>query len=78
MNVIFKMNVDPKQGNQNIRGTCVLPAGTGQNVRICVFTDKTLEQDVKNAGADLFGNDEVLKQIANGEINFDKLIATPE
>lgn len=75
---IFRMSVDPKQGDQNIRGTCVLPAGTGTTIRVCVFADKDSEADVMAAGADFFGNDEILKQVAEGIINFDKLIATPE
>jgi large subunit ribosomal protein L1 len=76
--VIFRMSVDPKQGDQNIRGTCVLPAGTGTNIKVLVFADKDMEAEVMAAGADFFGNDEMLKQIAEGIINFDKLIATPE
>jgi large subunit ribosomal protein L1 len=59
--LILKLNVDPKQGDQNIRGTCVLPAGIGKEIRVCVFADKEREQAVKEAGADIFGTDEVLK-----------------
>lgn len=70
------MAVDPKQGNQNIRGTCILPAGTGKTARICVFADKSQERLVVEAGADIFGNDEVLRQISEGKMDFDKLIAT--
>ena len=75
---IIRLAVDPKQGDQNIRGTCVLPAGTGKEVKVCVFTDKEREEEVMKAGADAFGNDEILKQLAEGKFEFDKIIATPE
>lgn len=75
---IFRLDVDPKQGNQNIRGTCVLPAGTGKEIKICVFVDKSMEDQVKEAGADLIGSEEIIKQIGEGTINFDKLIATQD
>ena len=58
---IIRLNVDPKKGDQNIRGTCVLPAGTGKEIKIAVFADKEMENEVKAAGADYFGNDELLK-----------------
>lgn len=44
MELIVRLNVDPKQGDQNIRGTCILPAGTGKEVRVCVFADKDWEE----------------------------------
>jgi large subunit ribosomal protein L1 len=72
------LNVDPRQGDQNIRGTCVLPAGTGKTVRVCVFADKEMEEKVVEAGADIFGTPDLLKQMAEGKIEFDKLIATQE
>ena len=59
---IIRLAVDPRQGDQNIRGTCILPAGTGKQVRVCVFADKELfENDVMAAGADIFANDDTLK-----------------
>ena len=75
---IIRLAVDPKQGDQNIRGTCVLPAGTGKEIKILVFADKQFQEDAIAAGADMFGTDEILKQIAEGNINFDKLIATQD
>ncbi len=76
--VIVRLNVDPRQGDQNIRGTCVLPAGTGKAVRVCVFADLEMQDKVIEAGADIFGTPELLKQMAEGKIEFDKLIATQE
>jgi len=75
---IIRLAVDPKQGDQNIRGTCILPAGTGKSIKICVFADKSMEKEVLEAGADLIGNDEVLKQISEGKTEFDKIIATQD
>lgn len=75
---IVRLAVDPKQGDQNIRGTCVLPAGLGKEVKVCVFADKDMKEQVMAAGADVFGTDEILKELAAGNIPFDKLIATPE
>ena len=60
----LKLNVDPTQGDQNIRGTCVLPAGTGNEVKICVFTDEELHESAKAAGADFIGTDNLLKEIS--------------
>lgn len=75
---IIRLSVDPKQGDQNIRGTCVLPAGTGKAVRVCVFADTEMEERVKEAGADIFGTSDLIKQMGEGKIEFDKLIATQE
>lgn len=55
-----------------------MPAGTGKSIKICVFADKESEEGVMAAGADLFGTDDILKQMAEGNIPFDKLICTPE
>lgn len=75
---IIRLNVDPRQGDQNIRGTCVLPAGTGKTVRVCVFADADMQEKVMAAGADIFGTTDLVKQMADGKIEFDKLIATTE
>ena len=56
----------------------MLPAGIGKDIRIAVFADKDFENDIREAGADIIGDDALIKQIAEGVINFDKLIATPE
>jgi large subunit ribosomal protein L1 len=75
---VVRLAVDPRQGDQNIRGTCILPAGTGKEIRICVFADKEMKDEIIAAGADVFGDEEVIKQIGEGNINFDKLITTPD
>jgi large subunit ribosomal protein L1 len=71
----INLNVDPKQADQNIRDTLVLPAGTGKSVKIAVFTDDVAA--AKKAGADTAGSDELLALFDKGDIGFDVLIATP-
>lgn len=78
LELILQLNVDPTQGDQNVRGTCVLPAGTGQTIRVAVFADKEFHDKIKEAGADLIGDDKLIKEIGEGTLNFDKIIATPE
>lgn len=57
---IIRLSVDPRQGDQNIRGTCVLPAGTGKQIKVCVFADADMQEKVMEAGADVFGTDDLL------------------
>ncbi len=78
LELIIKLNVDPTQGDQNIRGTCVLPAGTGKEVKVAVFADREFHEQLLAMGTDIIGDDQLLKAIGEGEIKFDKIIATPE
>jgi hypothetical protein len=57
IDAIVKLNVDPTKGDQMIRGTCVLPAGTGKEVKVCVFADGEFHADLKSVGADFIGTD---------------------
>ena len=75
---IVKLNVDPTKGDQMIRGTCILPAGTGKEVRVCVFADGEFHQQLKEVGADIIGDEHVLNDISNGILNFDKIICTSD
>jgi large subunit ribosomal protein L1 len=75
--VHINLGVDPKQADQNIRDTLVLPHGTGKAVRVAVFADADLHAAAKKAGADVVGADDFLQQLDKGVINFDILIATP-
>ncbi len=72
-----RLNVDPKQADQNIRESLVLPNGTGRSVRVAVFGEADDVTEAKKAGADIAGADEFLQQLDKGEINFDVLVATP-
>jgi large subunit ribosomal protein L1 len=73
----INLGVDPKQADQNVRDTVVLPAGTGKTIRIAVLADSDGAKLGKAAGADLAGEDELLAQLEKEQIEFDVLIATP-
>ena len=73
----IRLNVDPRQADQNIRETFTLPAGTGKTVRVAVFAEADDVAVAKKAGADIAGSDEFLQQLDKGQVNFDVLIATP-
>lgn len=78
IDAIIQLNVDPTRGDQMIRGTCTLPAGTGKEVKVCVFAGGDLHDELKAAGADILGNDQILLDIANDKIEFDKLLCSQE
>lgn len=59
-----------------IRGTCVLPAGTGKEVKVCVFADPEFHDQLTAVGADVIGDDQIMTDIGNGKIEFDKIICT--
>lgn len=72
-----RLNVDPRQADQNIRDNLVLPAGTGKTVRVAVFADEDVAKAAKAAGADVAGDEDFLAQLDKGVIDFDVLVATP-
>ncbi len=76
--VHVRLNVDPKQADQNIRDTIVLPAGTGKEVRVAVFAEADDIAEAKKAGADVAGAEEFLQQLDKGVIDFDVLISKPQ
>ena len=73
-----RLGVDPRQADQNIRTTIVLPNGNGKTVRVAVFAPLDVCKAAKAAGADIAEDEEFLKQLDKGEINFDVLISTPQ
>jgi large subunit ribosomal protein L1 len=75
--VALNLNVDPRHADQMIRGSVVLPNGTGKVVRVAVFAKDEKADEAKAAGADIVGSDELIAQIQEGNINFDTVIATP-
>ena len=73
----FRLGVDTRKADQNIRGSISLPHGTGKTVRVAVFAEGAQAEQAAEAGADVIGSDELIAQIQKGEINFDAAIATP-
>ena len=73
-----RLGVDPRQADQNIRTTLVLPNGNGKTVRVAVFAPLDVCKAAKAAGADVAEDEDFLKQLDKGEINFDILISTPQ
>ena len=75
--IALNLNVDPRHADQMLRGSVVLPNGTGKTVRVAVFAKDDKADEARAAGADLVGSDELIDQIREGIINFDTVIATP-
>ena len=73
-----RLGVDARQADQNIRGTVALPHGTGKSVRVVVFAQGDLARQAEEAGADFVGTDDLVDKIADGWLEFDATIATPD
>lgn len=76
--VHVRLGVDPRQADQNIRTTVSLPNGTGKTIRVAVFAPEAEHKAAKDAGADIIGDEEFIKQLEKEELNFDILVATPQ
>ncbi len=76
--VAVNLGVDPRHADQMVRGVCSLPHGTGRTVRVAVFAKGPKAEEAKKAGADVVGAEDLMEQVQGGEINFDKVIATPD
>jgi large subunit ribosomal protein L1 len=74
----FRLGVDPRKADQMLRGTVSLPAGTGKDVRVAVFATGEAAQEARDAGADVVGADDLVKQVSEGFMDFDIAIATPD
>jgi len=74
----LRMGVDPKQADQMVRGSAVLPNGTGKTVRVIVFAQGDRARDAQAAGADAVGAEDLAKRIEGGWLDFDVAIATPD
>ena len=74
----FRLGVDPRQADQNIRATVTLPAGTGKSVRVAVFAPLDLAKAAKAAGADIAEDEEFTKRLDKEQLDFDVLISTPQ
>jgi large subunit ribosomal protein L1 len=74
----IRLGVDPRQADQNIRGTVTLPHGMGKAVRVLAFAKGEKEKEAQEAGADFVGSDDLVKKITEGWLDFDKAVATPD
>ena len=77
LEIAIKLGIDVTKADQNIRGMLSLPNGTGKKVRVAVFTVNN-QEDAKKAGADVIGGEELIDKVANGFLDFDRVIATPD
>ena len=78
IDVAVKLGVDPKKSDQTVRGSVVLPAGTGKTVRVAVFAQGEKAEIAKAAGADIVGMEDLAEQVKAGQMDFDIVIATPD
>ena len=78
VDVAVNLGIDPRKSDQNVRGTTVLPRGTGKTVRIAVFAQGEQAEAAKKAGADVVGFDDLAETIKAGNLDFDTIIATPD
>jgi large subunit ribosomal protein L1 len=76
--IAMNLGVDPKHADQNVRGVCNLPNGSGRSLRVAVFARGPKAEEAKSAGADIVGAEDLVEQVQGGTINFDRCIATPD
>ena len=74
----INLGVDPRHADQMVRGVCKLPNGTGRSLRVAVFAKDAKAEEAKKAGADIVGAEDLMKMIQDGQMDFDKVIATPD
>ncbi len=78
VDVAVRLGVDPRKADQNIRGSVVLPKGTGKKFRVLVFAKGEKEAEAKKAGAEFVGGEDLVKKIQGGWLDFDRVVATPD
>lgn len=78
VDMALRLGVDPRQADQNVRGTVILPHGTGKSVRVVVFARGEKEREAEQAGADYVGADDLIKKVSEGWVEFDQAVATPD
>jgi large subunit ribosomal protein L1 len=78
VDLAVRLGVNPKHADQMVRGALVLPHGTGKTVRVLVFAKGEKEREAREAGADLAGSDDLVAKVAEGFLDFDRVIATPD
>lgn len=78
IDIAVNLGVDPRKSDQMIRGSLVLPNGTGKTVRVAVFAQGAQAEAAKSAGADIVGLEDLAEEVKKGNLNFDLVIATPD
>jgi large subunit ribosomal protein L1 len=78
VDLAFNLGVDPRKSDQMVRGSVVLPHGTGKSVRVLVFAKGEKEKEAREAGADHVGAEDLVEKITKGWLDFDKVVATPD
>jgi large subunit ribosomal protein L1 len=78
VDLAVRLGVNPRHADQMVRGTCVLPHGTGKDIRVVVFAKGEKAAEAEEAGADRVGTDDLAEDIKNGWMDFDKVVATPD
>ena len=76
--ISLNLAVDPRKADQNVRGTVMLPNGTGKSLRVAVFAKGERAEEAKTAGADIVGAEDLAEKVQAGQIEFDRCIATPD
>ena len=76
--ISMNLGVDPRHADQMVRGVVSLPGGTGRNVRVAVFAKDDKAEEARAAGADIVGAEDLMEQVQNGQMDFDRVIATPD
>ena len=78
IDMAVRLSVDPRHADQMVRGSVILPNGTGKEVKVLVFAKGEKEKEAQDAGADFVGNDDLIDKIKGGWFAFDKAVATPD
>ena len=78
IDICMNLNIDPKNGEQNVRGKIKLPKSLGKQVKVCVFVPEDKQQEAKDAGADIVGSDQLVQKVEGGFTDFDRCIASPD
>jgi large subunit ribosomal protein L1 len=78
VDIAMRLGVDPKHADQMVRGTVVLPHGTGKKVRVLVFASGEQVKEAEEAGADFVGGEDLAKKVGEGWLDFDSVVATPD
>lgn len=78
LEIAVNLGVDPRHADQNVRGVVSLPNGTGKTVRVAVFAKDAKADEAREAGADIVGAEDLMAQVQAGQMDFDRVIATPD